>query len=85
MSYAVFMSELMTTRRDMELLQSAGVVTLNKQMQGQEWFFFKLVADLNSGRELHKHFVQLASKMKSSYDHLNSRATACGKSSCLSA
>jgi hypothetical protein len=68
----------------MELLQSAGVVTFNKQMEG-EWFLFKLVADLNSGRELHKHFVQLASKMKSSYDHLNSRATACGKSSCLSA
>jgi hypothetical protein len=85
MSYAVFMSELMTTRRDMELLESAGVVTLNKQMQGQEWFFFKQVADLNSGRELHKYFVQLASIMKSSYDHLNSRATACGKSSCLSA
>jgi hypothetical protein len=86
MSYAVFMSELMTTRSDLELLQSAGVLRVNKQITGAlEWFFFNLVADLSSGRELHKHFIQLASKMKSSYDHLNSRATARNKSSCLSA
>jgi hypothetical protein len=86
MSYAVFMSQLNSTGSDMELLQSAGVLRLNKQITGAaEWFFFNLVADLSSGRELHKHFIQLASKLKSSYDHLNSRATARGKSSCLSA
>jgi hypothetical protein len=41
-------------------------------MGALEWLFFNLVADLSSGRELHKHFIQLASKLKSLYDHLNS-------------
>uniref|UniRef100_A0ACD5VBN8 Uncharacterized protein n=1 Tax=Avena sativa TaxID=4498 RepID=A0ACD5VBN8_AVESA len=89
LSYAVFMGELMTTQSDMDLLQSAMVLTSvpdhNMDFSSPQWIFFGVLADLNSGRELHDHFVELARKVKSSYDHLNkSRAAACAMSSCLS-
>ncbi|KAM3271251.1 hypothetical protein ACQJBY_041804 [Aegilops geniculata] len=83
LSYAVFMRELMSTQRDINLLQSNGILTLhNANPEEQE--FFRDLGDLNSGREVHPHFVQLAHEIKSSYDKLNNRSATCPRSGCLS-
>ncbi|CAO2147987.1 unnamed protein product [Urochloa humidicola] len=99
LSYTVFISELMPSERDSDLLQTAGVliggqdgvVKLKRRKIGanvvqdlmSSWFLFNELAEANDGSELHPHFIHLARQLSTSYGHLN-RTTVFARSSCFS-